>query len=211
VNPTMLTHAHPSFASEAVKFTVRSARITDLPALIDLLCQLFSIETDFAIRPDRHARGLRLLLGAARRGHAHVVVAERRGEVVGMATVQTVVSTAEGARSGWIEDVVVRRDLRGTGIGTSLMAEIAHWARTKGLVRMQLLADRRNRPALTFYDQIGFQPTNMICLRAGQPEETAALGHRRAHKETATTKFVDNSRPKKPRKERRVSRGFRAG
>lgn len=159
-------HTQPSIGPEAVKLTVRPARITDLPALVELLCQLFSIETDFAVRPDRHARGLRLLLGAVRRGRAYVAVAERQREVVGMATVQTVVSTAEGARSGLIEDVVVRKDLRGAGIGTSLMAAIAHWARANGLARLQLLADRRNRLALTFYDRLAFQTTNMICLRA---------------------------------------------
>ena len=150
--------------------TVRPAKISDLPALVELLCQLFSIETDFVVRPKRHARGLRLLLGAVRRGRAYVAVAESQDQVVGMATVQTVVSTAEGARSGWIEDVVVREDLRGAGVGTALMADIARWARVKGLVRLQLLADRRNRPALAFYDRLAFQTTNMICLRARGPD-----------------------------------------
>ena len=165
----MLSHTQRSLAPEAVKVTVRPARITDLPTLVELLCQLFSIETDFEVRPTRHARGLRLLLGAVHRGRVYVAVAESRGEVVGMATVQTVVSTAEGARSGWIEDVVVREDLRGTGIGTILMADVAHWARANNLARLQLLADRRNRLALTFYDRLAFQTTNMICLRARCP------------------------------------------
>jgi GNAT superfamily N-acetyltransferase len=165
----MLRHTQLSFAPEAVKVTVRPARISDLPRLVELLCQLFSIETDFAVRPTRHARGLRLLLGAVRRGRAYVAVAESRGEVVGMATVQTVVSTAEGARSGWVEDVVVREDLRGTGIGTRLMADVAHWARDNNLARLQLLADRRNRLALTFYHRLALQTTNMICLRARCP------------------------------------------
>jgi GNAT superfamily N-acetyltransferase len=100
-----------------------------------------------------------------------------------MATVQIVVSTAEGARSGWIEDVVVREDMRGAGIGTLLMADIAQWARANNLARLQLLADRRNRPALAFYDRLAFQTTNMICLRLacpnrGQPTETAAYARK---------------------------------
>ncbi|HJX66430.1 MAG TPA: GNAT family N-acetyltransferase [Polyangia bacterium] len=163
----MHSHTQPSVSPQAARPTVRPARITDLPALVELLCQLFSIETDFQVRPARHARGLRLLLGAVRRGRAYVALAETGGEVVGMATVQIVVSTAEGARSGWIEDVVVREDLRGAGIGTSLMADIAHWARVNGLARLQLLTDRRNRPALAFYDRLAFRATHMICLRLG--------------------------------------------
>jgi ribosomal protein S18 acetylase RimI-like enzyme len=45
------------------------------------------------------------------------------------------------------------------------MADIAQWARANGLARLQLLADRRNRAALGFYDRLSFQTTNMICLR----------------------------------------------
>jgi ribosomal protein S18 acetylase RimI-like enzyme len=156
----------PGSVPEAAEVTVRPARISDLPALVELLCQLFSIETDFAVRPERHARGLRLLLGAVRRGRAYVAVAESQDHVVGMATVQTVVSTAEGARSGWIEDVVVRENLRGSGVGKALMADVFRWARDNGLSRLQLLADRRNHAALTFYDRLAFRTTNMICLRA---------------------------------------------
>jgi GNAT superfamily N-acetyltransferase len=166
MKPTMPCLISPRSVPGAARITVRPAKISDLPALVELLCQLFSIETDFAVKPDRHACGLRLLLGAVRRGRAYVAVAESQDKVVGMATVQTVVSTAEGARSGWIEDVVVREDLRGAGVGTALMADIARWARDNGLVRLQLLADRRNHLALTFYDRLAFRTTNMICLRA---------------------------------------------
>lgn len=172
----MLSHTSPALAPHPAPLKIRPARVTDLPALVDLLCQLFSIETDFAIRPDRHARGLRLLLGAVRRGRAYVAVAESQGQVIGMATVQTVVSTAEGARSGWIEDVVIREDLRGAGIGRLLMADITHWAQTNGVARLQLLADRRNRPALAFYGRLAFQATNMICLRAGHPRTPRPTG-----------------------------------
>ena len=118
----MLSHTQAALAPHAAPLKIRRARVTDLPVLVELLCQLFSIETDFAVRPDRHARGLRLLLGSVRRGRAYVAVAETQGEVIGMATLQTVVSTAEGARSGWIEDVVIREDRRGAGIGRLLIA-----------------------------------------------------------------------------------------
>lgn len=145
--------------------TIRPARISDLPALVDLLCQLFTIETDFVVNPARHARGLRLLLRHAQRGTAAVLVAQVGDEVVGMATVQTVISTAEGARSGWIEDVVVRDGWRRSGIGGLLMDEIRSWARRAGVTRLQLLADQRNHPALDFYQHRGFGRSHMVCLR----------------------------------------------
>jgi GNAT superfamily N-acetyltransferase len=206
----MFSHTRPSSSPETASVTVRPARITDLPDLVELLCQLFSIETDFEVRPARHARGLRLLLGAARRGRAYVVVAERLGDVVGMATVQIVVSTVEGARSGWIEDVVVRHDLRGAGIGTSLMASLSHWARTNGLVRLQLLTDRRNRLALAFYDRLAFQPTHMICLRTHCPARRGQAAPPSANR-GRDDQFARQFRPRKLRKEQHVSPRFRAG
>ncbi len=145
--------------------TIRPARISDLPDLIELLCQLFTIETDFVVDPFRHARGLRLLMRHARRGTAAVLVAQAGDEVVGMATVQTVISTAQGARSGWIEDVVVREGWRRSGIGGLLMDEVQRWASRAGVTRLQLLADQRNRPALDFYQRGDFARTNMVCLR----------------------------------------------
>jgi ribosomal protein S18 acetylase RimI-like enzyme len=158
-----------ALSSEPQFPTIRPARISDLPVLVDLLCQLFTIETDFVVDPSRHARGLRLLMRHAQRGTAAVLVAQVGDEVVGMATAQTVISTAEGARSGWIEDVVVRDGWRRSGVGGLLMEEVRSWARRAGVTRLQLLADHRNRPALDFYEHRGFGRTNMVCLRLASP------------------------------------------
>jgi ribosomal protein S18 acetylase RimI-like enzyme len=146
---------------------IRRATLRDLGAMTALLAELFSLEPDFAICPDRQARGLRLLLKAARTGTANVTVAEDQasGRVVGMATVQTVVSTAEGALSGWVEDVVVTASRRGSGIGGRLLAALAAWAEARGATRLQLLADRDNRAALEFYAGHGWQRTRMTPLR----------------------------------------------
>jgi hypothetical protein len=59
------------------------------------------------------------------------------------------------------------------------MADIAHWARASGLARLQLLADRRNRLALAFYDRLAFQATNMICLRTRCPRKSQEIGPER--------------------------------
>lgn len=146
---------------------IRRATLGDLGAMTALLAELFSLEPDFAIRPDLQARGLRLLLKAARAGTACIKVAEDRdsGRVVGMATVQTVISTAEGAPSGWVEDVVVTASRRGCGIGGRLLAAITAWAHKHGVPRLQLLADHDNQAALKFYIDRGWQRTRMIPLR----------------------------------------------
>jgi GNAT superfamily N-acetyltransferase len=144
---------------------IRAAEERDLEALIGLLQALFSIEADFRPDPDRQRRGLaRLLTEPAR---AAVLVAERRGAVVGMVTAQLVVSTSEGGASAWVEDLVVAEAERGRGIGRRLLDAIEAWARAEGATRLQLLADRENATALAFYARLGWRSTRLIGLRRG--------------------------------------------
>jgi GNAT superfamily N-acetyltransferase len=144
--------------------TIAPARAEDVPALQSLLETLFSIEVDFHPDEERQRRGLDLLLAHAEHG---VVMAARdaAGTVIGMATAQLVVSTAEGARSAWIEDVVVAEGCRGAGIGASLISALLDWARAKGATRAQLLADRTNLPALDFYHRLGWRSTELGAWR----------------------------------------------
>jgi len=132
--------------------------------MCDLLTELFSIETDFAPDVEKQVRGLSVLV-AGPPGRSCIFVAEHGGTVVGMATVQTLISTSEGGRVGTVEDVVVHQDVRGRGIGTRLIAEIVAWARSHRLKRLQLLADRENHPALDFYASRNWGTTRLICLR----------------------------------------------
>ncbi len=130
---------------------------------MELLGELFSIEADFHPDAARQRRGLALLLED--RGRRAVLVAERGGRVVGMVTGQVVISTAEGAPSVWVEDMVVRADERRSGVGRRLLSALEAWAATRGATRLQLLADRENSPALRFYEAAGWRPTRLVCLR----------------------------------------------
>jgi GNAT superfamily N-acetyltransferase len=141
--------------------TVREGRAEDTQALTTLLAQLFAIETDFAIDPAVQARGLRLL---GTRPDAVILVAEAEGRVVGMCTVQLTASTARGGLSAGIEDVVVDQVWRGRGVGRALLAAAEAWARGRGAVRLALLADETNLPALDFYDRLGFTRTRLVWL-----------------------------------------------
>ena len=88
-----------------------------------------------------------------------------RGQVVGMCTLQTLNSTAEGAKVGLLEDLVVDEGRRNQGIGSLLLANVTEWAETAGLKRVQLLADKDNSPALKFYRKYNWNSTNLICIR----------------------------------------------
>jgi GNAT superfamily N-acetyltransferase len=132
--------------------------------MCDLLAELFALESDFVPDREKQVLGLSAMI-AESPGKVLLLVATIDGLVAGMATVQTLISTAEGGRVGLIEDVIVDRVFRSKGIGTLLFEEIMTWSRSAGLKRLQLLADRDNLPALDFYSFGSFSPTCLICLR----------------------------------------------
>lgn len=148
----------------------RSAAPPDIPRLVALIGELFAIETAFTADPARQEAGLRALLAAYPR--TQILVATANGMIIGMCTVQLMLSTAEGGASGLVEDVVVDRDWRGQGIGRNLLEAAEDWARSQGALRVQLLADQRNVRALDFYAGMGWTLTPMVCLNKKLPRGT---------------------------------------
>lgn len=142
---------------------IRRAVRCDLEALVGLLQELFSIEEDFQCDEIRQRTGLTEMLRDD--GHCCVLVAEQDGCVIGMCTMQVLISTAEGGPVGLIEDMVVAQKFRRQGIGRKLLAAMETMACKQGLTRLQLLADRNNDSALDFYRKVGWKSTQLICLR----------------------------------------------
>ncbi len=147
-----------------VNIVIRLAQPGDIPRMCELLAELFSIESDFSPNVEKQVQGLGALI-ADLSERTLVLVAVNDGIVIGMATVQTLVSTAEGSRVGFVEDVIVDRKHRRTGIGTLLLQEIVDWSRKMHLKRLQLLVDLDNQPALAFYSSQGWISTRLGCMR----------------------------------------------
>jgi ribosomal protein S18 acetylase RimI-like enzyme len=144
--------------------TIRPANPNDLGRLTNLLALLFAIEADFTFEAGRQQRGLALLLKSEQ---CCVLVAEidNRDGVVGMCTGQLTISTAEGGPALLVEDVVVAEPWRNRGLGRLLLDRLGQWAASRGASRLQLLADRDNKAAEGFYAGLGWQRTQLICLR----------------------------------------------
>ena len=87
------------------RVVIRRARPSDVPSMCGLLYELFSLETDFEPAPETQEKGISALIKA--RNSALVLVAEKGGEVLGMCSVQVLISTAEGGRVGLLEDLVI--------------------------------------------------------------------------------------------------------
>ncbi|PKO92646.1 MAG: GNAT family N-acetyltransferase [Betaproteobacteria bacterium HGW-Betaproteobacteria-1] len=147
---------------------IEQAEAADIPALAQLLSELFAIEQDFDCDHEKQIRGLGLLLNDTERA-AVLVARDAENRVVGMVTAQLVISTAEGAYSAWIEDMVVTSSYRGSGIGRSLLEQVTAWAKSKGASRAQLLVDLDNQPAIDYYRHLSWQATSLAARRLMLP------------------------------------------
>lgn len=142
-----------------VEFATRA----DLPRMATLLETLFSLEADFTPNREAQVRGLRLILDNPELGRLFVL---RDGDrIVGMANALITVSTAQGGRVVLLEDVVLDASVRGRGFGRLLVEQVCDWAKSLGMARVTLLADKDNAPALAFYERLGFEPSAMVVRR----------------------------------------------
>jgi len=140
-------------------YHITPATVADIPVMVELLHQLFSIEKDFIPDPLKQQHGLQLLLDNP---FAILMVAKTENQqIVGMCSVQRVVSTAQGTYAAWIEDVVVREEFRKQGIATALLQAAITWAKQQGASRAQLLVDTQNTPALQFYEKLNWKLTQL--------------------------------------------------
>lgn len=143
---------------------IRKATMADIGQLIELLYELFSIERDFVFDKDKQYQGLKLMLKGGKNRRVWVADEEQHG-VIGMSTLQILISTAEGGEVGLVEDVVVKKEFRCRGIGSVLLKTVEAWSAERKLLRLQLLKDKSNLPAIQFYKKVKWQPTMMVCMR----------------------------------------------
>jgi len=131
----------------------------DLTKMAELIGVLFEIEKDFTIDFDKQLAGITKLY--AYEG-AELLVAKYEGQVVGMVTMQRLISSAEGDYIGQIEDLVVHEKYRKMGVGSRLINKIRFIALEEyGYKRVQLAADMDNTNAMKFYTRRGFNRTNL--------------------------------------------------
>jgi GNAT superfamily N-acetyltransferase len=137
----------------------------DLPAMADLLYELFTLESDFKPEREKQIAGLKLILDTPQIGRLFVLRVD--GRVVGMANALITVSTAQGTRALLLEDVIVSANFRAAGLGRQLVEHVCAWAKPEGMTRVTLLADKDNAKALAFYERIGFEKSAMVVRRKG--------------------------------------------
>jgi len=135
----------------------------DIPQLSDLLDILFEQEQEFQPDRQKQTQALALLVGNPQRGR--VFVLRENGALLGMVSVQVLVSTARGGDVLLMEDLVVRPAHRNRGFGAALVEHVIDFARCNGYSRITFLTDTVNQDAQRFYARHGFTASDMIPYR----------------------------------------------
>jgi GNAT superfamily N-acetyltransferase len=141
--------------------SIRRAVAADLPRLVELLLSGAlpgAPNTEEPTDAGRYRDALEEIQAAG----GEVLVAERRGEVVGFSQLLVFRHLqAKGGLCAELESVHVHAGDRGTGVGSALVRAAVDRARALGCYRVQLTSNRQREDAHRFYESLGFEPTHV--------------------------------------------------
>jgi GNAT superfamily N-acetyltransferase len=104
------------------------------------------------------ALGRALDLFLARPELGCVWLAHRGSVAVGACVACYAISTSRGTLVAKLDDVTVRADAQGDGVGTAMLESLSIWLRARGVTRIDSACHRGNDRAWRFYQKLGFVP-----------------------------------------------------
>lgn len=117
-----------------------------------------------------------------------VLLADWEGRPAAFALFYHNFSTFTGRRGLYLEDLFVKPEFRGKGIGKRLLLELVQLARERKCARMEWVVLDWNQPAIDFYEQLGARKMSewrLFRLSTDQIE-TLATGRDSKHDATRT-------------------------
>jgi GNAT superfamily N-acetyltransferase len=139
-----------------VERVIREAEPSDVPVLLALVRELATYEREpdavVATEADLHAA----LFGPDPSAGCHVV--EVDGALVGFALWYRTFSTWLGKPGLWLEDLFVRPEHRGSGLGRALLVHLASLCVERGWSRFEWWVLDWNESAQGFYRSLGARP-----------------------------------------------------
>ena len=132
---------------------VREASEADVPLILSLIRELAEYEK-LSHEVVATEEGLRENLFGGRR-YAEVLIGEHDGVPAGFALFFHNFSTFLGKPGIYLEDLYVRPEFRGAGIGKRLLVQLARLARERGCGRLEWWVLDWNAPSIGFYEKLG--------------------------------------------------------
>ncbi|MDL0089553.1 GNAT family N-acetyltransferase [Campylobacter gastrosuis] len=136
---------------------IRKATIDDAKAIIALIKELAEYENlSEAVDIDENV----FISHIFKRELAHVLVAVSDEKVVGYALFFYSFSTFLGRSGIYLEDLYVKKEFRGRGIGLNFIKELAKICENEGLGRLEWECLDWNEPSIKFYENLGAKRQN---------------------------------------------------
>jgi len=136
-----------------VSLAIRPATPADLPLIAELIRALAEYEKlGGEVRFDEAVLGEKLF---GPRPYAEVLIGEVDGAASGFALFFHNFSTFEGRPGIYLEDLFVRPEARGRGLGKALLGELARLAVERGCARLEWWVLDWNEPSIGFYRSLG--------------------------------------------------------
>lgn len=136
--------------------SVRPATSADLPLIAQFIRDLAAYERlAHEVRFDEVVLGDRLF---GVRPYAEVLIGEIDSTPQGFALFFHNFSTFEGKPGVYLEDLFVRPEARGSGLGKALLSALAHIAIERDCARLEWSVLDWNDPAIQFYEKLGAKP-----------------------------------------------------
>lgn len=133
--------------------SIRIATPEDLPLIADLIRGLADYEKlAHEVRFDEAVLGAKLF---GQRPYAEVIIGEVDGAAQGFALFFHNFSTFEGKPGVYLEDLFVRPEARGSGLGKALLSRLAAIAVERDCARLEWSVLDWNEPAIGFYKKLG--------------------------------------------------------
>ena len=131
---------------------IRDAKKEDMPDVLELIKELAAFEKE----PDAVETTVETLEkeGFGKQPLFHAFVAEVDGKIEGMALIYYRFSTWKG-RTLHLEDLIVREEKRGTGLGNALYKKVIQYAKEQGVKRVEWVVLDWNQHAIDFYERSG--------------------------------------------------------
>jgi len=135
---------------------IRNATEADVPLILQFIRDLAEYEklADRVVATEESVR--RTLFGSPR--FAEVVFAVVDGKEAGFALFFHNYSTFLAQPGIYLEDLFVKPEMRGRGIGKALLAHLAKLAKERGCGRVEWAVLDWNTPSINFYKSIGAVP-----------------------------------------------------
>ncbi len=137
------------------EISIEPARGADLPSIRSLLAELLAAMTDTeGLDLERAVASYRALISIPGQ---YVLVARQSGTALGFISFSTRQTLLHPAPSALIDELVVSRGARGTGVGRQLIEAAISASRELGCCEVEVSTEKSNTGARRFYKACGFE------------------------------------------------------